>query len=117
MYALILTLFLQNWGFLTINALLPTYFGKVLHMNLKNVIINKNFLLKSLKYTECLFYSDKNGILTSLLYVFQAIVGWISSIISDKIRKRGNVSVNTIRKTNSCIGKYYITIIRMFIVL
>jgi hypothetical protein len=104
-YALILTHIGTNWGFLTILTLLPTYFTKVLHLDLKSVdilsvitikimfISNKNFILVL-----------QNGLLSSIPYLTMAIVGWLASILSDKIRQREIVSVTVIRKVNNTIG-------------
>ncbi|XP_054157706.1 sialin-like [Oppia nitens] len=80
-YALIITHFGQNWGFLTILTLLPTYFEKVLNLEVKN-----------------------NALMSALPYLCQAIVAWIASFISDKLRQRGTVSINVIRKTNNTIA-------------
>jgi len=75
-WALIITHFGQNWGFLTILTELPSYFQKVIHLDIKS-----------------------NGLLSSLPYLLQAIVGWITSYACDKMRKKGIMSVNKIRKT------------------
>ncbi len=45
--------------------------------------------------------------MSSLPYLLQAIVGWVASIISDKIRQKGIVSVTVIRKVNNSIGENY----------
>jgi len=42
--------------------------------------------------------------MSSLPYLLQAIVGWVASLISDKIRQRDIVSVTMIRKVNNTIG-------------
>ncbi|CAG2103965.1 unnamed protein product, partial [Medioppia subpectinata] len=80
-YALIITHFGQNWGFLTILTLLPTYFEKVLNLNIKS-----------------------NGLMSSLPYLLQAVIAWTASFISDNLRQRGTIRINVIRKTNNTIG-------------
>jgi hypothetical protein len=42
--------------------------------------------------------------MSSLPYLTMAIVGWLASILSDKIRQREIVSVTVIRKVNNTIG-------------
>ena len=37
LYAVFITHFAINWGFAIILTLLPTYFEKILHLNIKNV--------------------------------------------------------------------------------
>ncbi|CAG2163528.1 unnamed protein product [Oppiella nova] len=80
-YALIVTHFGQNWGFLTILTLLPTYFEKVLRLDIKN-----------------------NAVMSSLPYLLQATIAWIASFISDKVRQREIIGINVIRKTNNTIA-------------
>ncbi|XP_054159718.1 putative inorganic phosphate cotransporter [Oppia nitens] len=80
-YAMIITHFGQNWGYLTILTLMPTYFTKILLMDIKT-----------------------NGLLSSLPYLSQAIVSIISSYISDKIRERDVINVSLLRKINNSIA-------------
>ncbi len=42
--------------------------------------------------------------MSSLPYLTMAIVAWLASVISDKIRQREIVSVTVIRKVNNTIG-------------
>ncbi|KAI2798954.1 hypothetical protein BLOT_012573 [Blomia tropicalis] len=79
--ALTLTHFGQNWGFLTVLNLMPTYMNNVLHMQ-----INENMLISGLPYLG------------------QAIFGWIISYITDKIRQSGRVEITTLRKINCFIA-------------
>lgn len=42
--------------------------------------------------------------MSSLPYLLQAFIAWIASLLSDKIRQTGKVSVSVIRKVNNSIG-------------
>ena len=105
-YALIITHFGQNWGFLTILTLLPTYFEKVLHMDIKHVILSPLYLsLPSTSPSNSYTIDFKqNSLMSSLPYLLQAIVAWIASFISDKLRQKQILNINVIRKTNNTIG-------------
>lgn len=82
MIALIITHFGQNWGFLTVLTLMPTYFKDVLDLDIKD-----------------------NGLWSSLPWLLQAICAWLASVVGDKLRQSGRLPVNVIRKVSNSIGK------------
>ncbi|GFY72488.1 hypothetical protein TNIN_170591 [Trichonephila inaurata madagascariensis] len=75
-WALVLTHFGQNWGFYTLLTELPTYLASILHFNIK-----------------------KNGIVSSLPYLTQAVFAILGSCMADYLRKSGRFRINVIRKT------------------
>lgn len=83
-YALIVTHFGQNWGFLTVLNLMPSYMNTVLKMD-----INENILISGLPYLG------------------QTLFGWLTSYVSDMLRQKGTFTITTIRKINSFIGKVW----------
>ncbi|GFW06674.1 hypothetical protein TNCV_3287751 [Trichonephila clavipes] len=75
-WALVITHFGQNWGFYTLLTELPTYLSSILHFNIK-----------------------KNGIVSSLPYMTQAVFAILGSCMADYLRKSGRFRINVIRKT------------------
>ncbi|CAG2114630.1 unnamed protein product [Medioppia subpectinata] len=81
MWALIITHFGQNWGFLTVLTLLPSYFEKILNIDIEH-----------------------NGLYSSLPWLTCALMSWIVSTISDRVRASGKVPITYIRKFCNCVG-------------
>ncbi|RWS25607.1 Sialin-like protein [Leptotrombidium deliense] len=80
-WALIVTSFLQTLGFFIILLNLPSYFSSVLGFDIK-----------------------KNGYVSSLPYLFQAIVGWCVSSFFDSLIQRNCLEINTCRKICNTIA-------------
>uniref|UniRef100_A0A061QHU6 Sialin n=1 Tax=Cupiennius salei TaxID=6928 RepID=A0A061QHU6_CUPSA len=80
-WTLMVTHFGQNWGFYTFLTELPDYLGSVL-----------------------LFPLKKNGFLSALPYLLQAIVSWTVSYVADLLRQRQYFTISTIRKIFNTIG-------------
>ncbi|CAG2176128.1 unnamed protein product [Oppiella nova] len=87
MWALIITHFGQNWGFLTVLTLLPTYFEKILLLDIQ-----------------------KNGLYSSLPWLLCALMSWVVGTISDKVRAKGRIPITVIRKFCNGVGFFGPTI-------
>ncbi|XP_035211568.1 putative inorganic phosphate cotransporter isoform X1 [Stegodyphus dumicola] len=80
-WALVLTHFGQNWGFYTLLTEMPTYLSNILHFDLK-----------------------KNGTLSALPYLMQAVCAMLASISADKLRATNRFTITTIRKIINSIA-------------
>ncbi|XP_054157782.1 sialin-like [Oppia nitens] len=79
-YSAVITHFGANWGYFTLLTLLPTYYDKILHMNIKS-----------------------DGFISSLPYIANAIVSFSVSYITDKLRQKG-FNITVLRKINNSIA-------------
>lgn len=86
-YALIVTNFGHMFGFNIMITEIPTYLNTVLHFNIKS-----------------------SGFLSSLPNIAEAVGGWISPFIADKLRASGKIGVTPIRKIFNSIGGFAPTI-------
>ncbi|XP_054722553.1 sialin-like [Uloborus diversus] len=80
-WTLMVTHFGQNWGFYTFLTELPTYLSTILHYKMGNT-----------------------GFLSALPYLLQAIVGWSTGFVADRLRQRQVLSISAIRKVMNTIG-------------
>ncbi|XP_015792496.1 putative inorganic phosphate cotransporter isoform X2 [Tetranychus urticae] len=80
-WALVAAHFGQNWGFYTLLFEIPIYLKSVLGLDIK-----------------------KNGLISGLPYLIQAISGWIVGFIFDCLIKSNFVGVNAGRKIANTIG-------------
>ncbi|XP_055953850.1 sialin-like isoform X1 [Argiope bruennichi] len=83
MWALIITHFGHNFGFLILLTEMPTYLSGILHFNIK-----------------------ADGFLSALPYIVQALTAWVVSYVVDRIRKSGKMNITTIRKISNSIGLF-----------
>lgn len=109
-YALILTHFGQNWGFLTVLNLMPSYMSTVLKMDINEVRAGRRLYFETLSRIlakrgyHYLNHILQNILISGLPYLGQALFGWVVSYITDKLRESGRFTITTLRKVNSVIA-------------
>ncbi len=107
MWALLIAHFGNNWGLYTILTLLPTYFQKILLLDIKSVR-KYDYPLIFLYFSSS--FSLQNGLISSLPWLLSSLMGWIAGVIADKVRSTNKFSINIIRKVSNSIGKLFIII-------
>uniref|UniRef100_T1KJA1 Major facilitator superfamily (MFS) profile domain-containing protein n=2 Tax=Tetranychus urticae TaxID=32264 RepID=T1KJA1_TETUR len=79
--AMVFASFVYNWAYLTMLTQLPSYFHRVLGLDV-----------------------SKSDIISSLPYIAQSIMGYIGGMVLDRLRKNGRFSITFLRKTFNSIG-------------
>ncbi|XP_071038024.1 putative inorganic phosphate cotransporter [Parasteatoda tepidariorum] len=82
-WALVVAHIGYSFGFTILFTELPTYLSNILHFDIKS-----------------------NGYLSALPYIAQALNAWLASIVADKLRASGRLSITAIRKLLNCIGLF-----------
>ena len=100
-YAILIAHCCQNWGFYTLLTELPTYMSKILHFDIKEVILKK-FTEKATTKIIVLF---QNALLSALPYFIMWILAITGSYIADFVRSRGYLSTTATRKVFNSVGK------------
>ncbi|GFR20905.1 vesicular glutamate transporter 2.1 [Trichonephila clavata] len=83
MWAVIVSHFGQNFGFLILLTEMPTYLSTILHFDIQS-----------------------DGILSALPYIVQSMCAILVSYLVDKLRKSGRMQITTIRKISNSIGLF-----------
>ncbi|GFT80241.1 hypothetical protein NPIL_220121 [Nephila pilipes] len=83
MWAVIISHFGHNFGFLILLTEMPTYLSTILHFDIQS-----------------------NGLLSALPYIVQSICAMLAAYFVDKLRTSGNISITTIRKISNSVGLF-----------
>lgn len=80
---------------------MPRFLQQAFHLDLKQVCSkNPNVFIKNIIFTTKL----QNGLLSSLPYLSQALVGWTLGFVCDKLYQTNRFRLGTLRKTFNTIG-------------